>query len=288
MNSTAELFAAIQDNTDQKFPRQELAYLIAHPEESIPLLLDLLTDVIENFDGYYENQDFIGHIYAFFLLAQFREKRAYPLIAQFFIRHGDRAERMCSDFATEDLARVLASLFDGDLTPIKQLVENSEVNEWVRGTSVRSLTILVLHDIVPRDEVIAYFRELFTDKLERAYAEVWNGLAVETMRLHPEELQDEVRQAFANGFADEGVIGLSAIEQALVANQEAHVAELHKDRHYALITDTIAEMEWWAAFRPPPAKRMSKPTKFIAQTVGRNLPCHCGSGKKYKKCCWPN
>lgn len=21
--------------------------------------------------------------------------------------------------------------------------------------------------------------------------------------------------------------------------------------------------------------------------IGRNDPCHCGSSKKYKKCCWP-
>lgn len=286
--STAELFATIQHNSDQKFPRQELNHLIDHAEESIPLLLDLLTDVTENFDEYYEQDTFIGHLYAFFLLAQFREKRAYPLLAQFFIRHGDRAEWMCGDFVTEDLARVLASVFDGDLTPIKQLIENSQVNEWARGASVQSLTILALHNMVSRDEVIAYFRELFTVKLERAYGEVWNSLAVETVRLYPEELQAELNQAFADGFIDESIIGQEAVKTALVAKREAHLAQLHKNRHYALVTDTIAEMEGWAAFRPAPATQMSKPTQAITKKLGRNAPCHCGSGKKYKKCCWPN
>ena len=29
-------------------------------------------------------------------------------------------------------------------------------------------------------------------------------------------------------------------------------------------------------------------TKRAADTVGRNDPCPCGSGKKYKKCCGSN
>ena len=28
-----------------------------------------------------------------------------------------------------------------------------------------------------------------------------------------------------------------------------------------------------------------KPTKSVTPKIGRNAPCHCGSGKKYKKCC---
>jgi preprotein translocase subunit SecA len=31
------------------------------------------------------------------------------------------------------------------------------------------------------------------------------------------------------------------------------------------------------------AKR--RPVKRVAEKVGRNDPCPCGSGKKYKKCC---
>lgn len=26
--------------------------------------------------------------------------------------------------------------------------------------------------------------------------------------------------------------------------------------------------------------------KYMAKTIGRNDPCPCGSGSKYKKCCW--
>ncbi len=36
-------------------------------------------------------------------------------------------------------------------------------------------------------------------------------------------------------------------------------------------------------FLPPKARR--KPSPQIVQKVGRNVPCPCGSGKKFKKCC---
>ena len=286
--STAKQFATIQHNRDQIFPRLALTHLIAHPEESIPLLLDLLTDVTENFDDYYEKDSFIGHLYAFFLLAQFREKRAYPLIAQFFIRHGDRADEICGDFVTENLARVLACVFDGDLTLIKQLIENSQVNEWVRGASVRSLTILVLHDMLPRDEVIAYFRELFTAKLERTHGQVWNNLAVETVQLYPKELQNEINQAYAEGFVDTNVMRQAEVKATLAIKWQVHLAQLLKNRHYTRVTDTIAEMEGWACFQPLPSRQKRKTAQPLTKKVGRNEPCPCGSGKKYKQCCWPN
>lgn len=35
----------------------------------------------------------------------------------------------------------------------------------------------------------------------------------------------------------------------------------------------------------PPALDEQKPMRVISKKIGRNEPCPCGSGKKYKKCC---
>ena len=35
----------------------------------------------------------------------------------------------------------------------------------------------------------------------------------------------------------------------------------------------------------PQAKRWDNPTPYVGRLAGRNEPCPCGSGKKYKKCC---
>lgn len=67
----------------------------------------------------------------------------------------------------------------------------------------------------------------------------------------------------------------------------------------SVITDVIAEMEWWAAFRKggqvsrkpkqgnqaaASANGTPSPTK-VHKKPWRNAPCPCGSGKKHKHCC---
>lgn len=291
MDSATTLLKQIQDNNNYHFPRKELEQLMANPEESIPALLELLTDVVNNFKVYHDNPAFIGHLYAFFLLAQFREKRALPLVVEFFSRHGDKAEEMCTDFVTENLPRVLASVCDDDLEPIKQLIENPKVNEWVRSASVSSLTVLMLHDMLSRDVVIAYLQELMTDKLVRRPNEVWHSVVVEALRVDPDALQTEIEQAFDDGLIEEFFMGRSELPRALSKRPETRLAELRRDSHYnSFITNTITEMQYWAAFQAPAKPRPIEPVRFATEKpkLSRNASCHCGSGKKYKKCCWPN
>lgn len=54
--------------------------------------------------------DYMAHLYAMFLLAQFRETRAYSLVVRFASLQGNLLYSLCGDFITEDLGRVLASV----------------------------------------------------------------------------------------------------------------------------------------------------------------------------------
>nr|WP_246230410.1 SEC-C metal-binding domain-containing protein [Bradyrhizobium cytisi] len=58
-----------------------------------------------------------------------------------------------------------------------------------------------------------------------------------------------------------------------------------------LFDDTILELSTWAAFNREPPARKPAPVSFYHpernpfRHVGRNDPCPCGSGKRFKKCC---
>jgi preprotein translocase subunit SecA len=41
---------------------------------------------------------------------------------------------------------------------------------------------------------------------------------------------------------------------------------------------------WWAHRQGSPSAHTSEPRRNVSK-AGRNDPCPCGSGKKYKKCC---
>jgi len=59
-----------------------------------------------------------------------------------------------------------------------------------------------------------------------------------------------------------------------------------EDYRESLADDADFLLDAWAAARAQPASRSPEATfRRDAPKVGRNDPCPCGSGKKYKKCC---
>jgi hypothetical protein len=148
-----------------------------------------------------------------------------------------------------------------------------------------------------RDEVVAYYAELFHSRLVRAPNLVWGGLVSCCTDLCATELTDEIHEVFRKGFIEAQYIGLRFVEKELARGQEVVLAKLARSR-YGLIDDTIAELQHWACFQPAPARKLSShslpayaaiagptPVRMTTPKVGRNALCPCGSGKKYKKCC---
>jgi hypothetical protein len=282
------------------FPREALEAAIAQRETITPHLLQALEDAPRLLERLVAEEDCMLPLYAFYLLAQFRETRAYPLIVAFFSQPGELPLDMTGDFVTEDLGRVLASVSGGDTTPMKTLIEDPQVNEYTRAAAMGGLITLFVEDAITRETVIAYFRDLFQGGLEHEYSHAWDALVSHSNRIYPAELLPEIRQAFADDLIDEGFIDLPWIERTLNAGQAETLAQLRADRHYQGVEDTIQEMEWWACFQPPrptpppPSRRSAPPSSAGTprpapppkkKKVGRNDPCPCGSGRKYKHCC---
>jgi hypothetical protein len=262
------------------FPREALAWAVEERDQISPHLLHILSQSAENPQRLIEDHDYSAPVYAMFLLSQFREKSAYPLIVKFFSKPGNLSLDLTGDVATEDLGSMLASVSCGDDSLIKELIENSEANEYVRSASLRSLLILVAAGEKNRESVVEYFRSLFRGKLSREPSHVWDTLVACTIDIYPEELYKDIEQSLKDGLVDESFVGLSLVDLALDDGKERTLTLLKNNPVYRLVTDTIAEMEWWACFRPEAQQTPKK-----KQKIGRNEPCPCGSGKKYKKCC---
>lgn len=269
---------------------------VARREEITPELLRILGEAADRAEELEAEEGYMGHLYAMFLLAQFRETRAYPLVVRFASLPGDLVDSLCGDFITEDLGQILASVCGGDLSGIQSLIENDEIDEWVRGAAAESLLTLVAAGATPRAEVVAYLAELFHGKLTREYGNVWDALVSVASALYPAELMAEIEQAYEDGLVDPGYIGFDEVEADLAAGEERVLARLAEDRSRRLVENVEEEMAWWACFRgekkswrPPKPDPVWLPTaapvRRTAPKTGRNDPCPCGSGKKFKKCC---
>jgi Protein of unknown function (DUF1186)/SEC-C motif len=260
------------------FPRHALEAAIAAQEQVTPLLLPVLAHSPATIHAWSAQKAYMAHIYTLFLLAQFRESRAYPLIINFFATPGEMALDVTGDVVTEYLDRILASVCGGDDRLIKQLAENQEANEFVRGAALAALVCLVATGEKAREEVLAYYQTLLQSDCPQHSSFFYAEVVASATDLYPEEVAEDLKAAFANGWVDETIIDRTYVERQLAQGKEAVVAKLHNER-YQLIDDTVKELEWWACFQPPRIPREVK------KKVGRNEPCPCGSGKKYKKCC---
>jgi hypothetical protein len=250
-----------------------------------PVLLAALQKVAEDPEEMEREPNLMLPTYATFLLAQFREQAAYPLLVKFFSTPGDLCLDTTGDLVTEYLDRILASVCHNDVEPIKRMIEDPTVNEYVRSACLRTLTILVLEEKLSRDQVVDYFRSLFHGKLEREPDFIWSALAVACCDLYPQELLPEIERIFDDGLVDLFHIRLESVQDTLTEGQED---VLQRSRQYrrGFIEDTVAEMRWWACFKADTdAPTTAKQPVAKEKKIGRNDPCPCGSGKKYKKCC---
>jgi Protein of unknown function (DUF1186) len=231
------------------FPREAVAHAIAQREAIIPELLRILADAHQDITHLHE-KNYLAHLYAMYLLAQFREPRAYPLIVQFFSTPGEIALDVTGDVVTEDLGRILASVAHGDIGLITALVENEQANEYVRDAALRSLVSIVACGDRTREDVLAYYQRLLQGRLPRAFSLLWNGLVWSSTHLYPEELYEDITHAYDDGLIENGVIRLEDVEETLHRGKARVLDELRTNQHYRLITDTITEMEGWACFQP--------------------------------------
>ena len=267
------------------FPRQAVEEAIANQERIIPELLSIIEDATLNVQELVHRERYMAHIYAMYLLAQFREARAYPLIADFFSIPGEITMDLAGGVVTEDLSRILASVSHGDTSLMEQLVENEEANEYVRNAALNGMLTLVAREQMSREEMVSYCQSLFRGKLERKHSHIWDGLVSCCTDLYPEEVLEDIEQAFEDGLVDEMFIGLDEVRENLARDKKWVLEDLRNNRRRTFIKDTVEEMEWWACFRSSKPRRLPRLRTKQTKKVGRNEPCPCGSGKKYKRCC---
>ena len=94
-----------------------------------------------------------------------------------FSQPGEIPFDLAGDTVTQDLGRILACVSNGDISGMTSLIENEQVNPYVRSAAMDGLLTLVVCGKRAREEIVAYFHQLF-QKLERTPSQAWDSLAM--------------------------------------------------------------------------------------------------------------
>jgi hypothetical protein len=258
-------------------------------------------------------------LFACWLAAEKRDTRAYRPLVKICHCSRERAEEVFGDDLTGGLARQLASVYDGDPEPLLALAEDPQAAMWCRHAALHARVIRVIEGDGDRDALLADLAEICHREAEVMRRGEWDfdrepiDLLTVVVNLicdlGPAAHIESIRGWFAEGLIDPQMTGLEFFEEQAGKSVDSCLAEAGSTRHNRYVGDAIAEMEWWACFEKsahkpvnsipahwirrlmpaPGARNRTPPTQdtFHRETpkAGRNDPCPCGSGKKFKKCC---
>jgi hypothetical protein len=300
-----------------RLPEAALRACQAHGELVTPRLIEVLEEAARlGKQGIVREGN--AHFFAIFLLTEFQAKEALPAILELYALHDPVLEGVVGA-VTEVPQRVLAVLAGDQPDLVEAMILNRDLDDFIRWGAAATLCQLVRDDRMPRAEALERLARQFRRAIEQRDHWGVTITADELCELNPLEIQEEIKAAFEQGLVDESMFDWKYCEEHLLKPDQPGVChELCKLKPSA-ITDTVEELSGWYCFSEA-ARRESEeyerrqnerdndPTPMLHRGfaplksfdreesdggtirhdtahVGRNDPCPCGRGKKFKKCC---
>ena len=279
----------------EDLPKEALEAATGRQTEMVPLFLAVIEEFLAA--PAKARAEPTALFYIFHLMGSWREKSAYRPLARFL--RCAQVDDILGDAITSTSHRVMATIFDGDPQPIYDIILDPDTDEFVRSRMCETLAILVLRNELDRHDVVRFLEDAFGKIKPRSSCYVWQGWQSAVAMLGARELKPVVKQAFDREYVDRIWLGFQDFEEDLeFAIEHPGKSRLDNDGLYTSFGDTIEELSTWYGFSEkykedrqrwkPNADEdilVSEPYINPFRGVGRNDPCPCGSGRKFKKCC---
>ena len=237
--------------------------------------------------------------FIFHLFGEWREKAAYRPLARLLRLPRRDVDAIFGDGITTTSHRVMAGVFDGDPQPLYDIILDPNAEQFIRAGMCEALAVVTVRGELDRAVAGRFLRDAFIEMRPQAESYVWVGWQSAIAMLGMSDLKLLVKKAFDRGFIDRHVLGFDHFEEDLRHGID-HPGEprLPDDRDSTLFGDTVEELSGWYCFteqyREDQERWQRRAEAHLARSqrvqnpfkgVGRNDPCPCGSGKKFKKCC---
>lgn len=275
-------------------PRATLEEILALPSASLAADLEkILFDAVARYNyysGFPETKDshaFVLH--ALYILKEINAVDSLPAILTFFEMDEEIIDFYTGDHMTEYLWQCIYTLGRHQPGKLKDFLLLPGLYTYARAAVTHALGYISRSHPDRKKEIETIFSELFT-----AYAASlpddglidtdYIGLAIcDAAESQMDSLLPEIKRLFEKGYVSVGICGDYEEVQKMINHPDSYSF----DTPVADIFTLYKEMSGFMV-RPQPSGYVApkaKPTPAVSTKIGRNDPCPCGSGKKYKKCC---
>ncbi len=283
--------------------------ILALPRKSLIADLELiLNDLLVRYDFFRDEVDEFGwdenqmnfSLHALFLLGELKAENSLPKVMEIFRQDYDFLEFWFSDHITETLWEPIYYLGNNQIEELKQFIQEPGLDTYAKSLVSSAISQIPFHQPQRRYEVISWYKEIFkffiNTKIEENIidSDFISFLVSDVIEFNATSLTTEIKKLFNLGYVSVGITGdfktvLKDLEIHSERNYKKELVNIY-DR-YHIITNT------WAGYQEENTNN-DYDIKYDdyedlpailpvhkEQKIGRNDPCPCGSGKKYKRCC---
>jgi hypothetical protein len=220
-------------------------------------------------------------LFAMQLLAYWQVPAAHGPLADLLRSSPDVLDRILGDVLTEGYDRFLSATARAPFSELRAIVEDPEISEFARACALRALGNVARNGSWAHDEFIGWMRQLGSKLVvERPPCFLHDAFVCDVADFGIRALQVETETLFDEDLVDPVVISRSEFHQLMTRGASGD----HPPKTFARASDGL-RVFLKSAFGPKEAESEAHETVRNPGKVGRNEPCPCGSGVKYKKCC---
>jgi len=194
---------------NNRLPIDALKEAANRKDEIIPHLVKSVQDALDS----YEHADRNNYlpIHSVLLLSQFKAQESHELICNLMkipcSEESNPLDNILDIVLTECMHNVLANTYNGDTSHIRSIIETTDASVFARGAAIVSLVLLLLREVVPKDETISYLKSLFEIKIESYNVHMFYSLLIHACnQLEMPEFEPWIKQKYEQDLVDTSIV----------------------------------------------------------------------------------
>jgi uncharacterized protein len=279
-----------------ELPRAEMEWALDHWGKASPRFTALLEAYVQGEEQTTEAENVL--FITMHLQAEKADTAAFAPLCRLLL-DGGAADRILGDAITETLPRVLVNLYDGHLPTLAAVVEAAQADAFIRLAALMAMAYLTHDGQVAEAEMRAHLLRWLDVLQPQEEHPIWTAWVRAVASLGYADLVPQAESLFGHGWVEPYAMRLNDFRKRLRATLDDPSGMAgFADENARRFGRAVEELKAWVNAVPPkPDKHLllnllqdvydplTQPATNPLRDVGRNDPCPCGSGKKYKKCC---
>jgi uncharacterized protein YecA (UPF0149 family) len=290
-------------NLFEHLSEEFLTEILDFPKET--LIQDLEAIISNTLQEYHHGIDFIEEapaaLHAVLILTEIESYESLPKIMELLKQDFFFIDNIFYDLITEYMWSSFYKLGQNQTELLKQFMCDANIYPYAKTEIAKAVEQIAQHQPERREEVVNWFKEVFEfyiscppddDNIDTEMIGLIIGSALD---LQLKELLPQIKELYDLNYAHSGICGNYEEVEADILSK-TNKARKEKIFNIRDVYNSLRELdedyfsdEIYEEFEDDIEDDLDFPDTnkpiIKEKKVGRNEPCPCGSGKKYKKCC---